>query len=234
MRTSRLMREDDECLCDMAQCFVDENLALNALPADKLRQLPKAVLNRVLRIMCGRGLTAVQADSVCSLLEGEGLAYADIAGMRVSRDNGYLIFGVTDEKLPDLEIKAGESIKLPNGMTVTSFFAESQPKVFNSLNTLCFKYDTLCGKMFLTSRKDGDRIKLSHRNCTKSLKDLFSEKKMTQAERNMTPVIRDEKGVVAVYGFGICERCKAEPGDKVLCITINNNDNISGVKNHNG
>ena len=50
---------------------------------------------------------------------------------------------------------------------------------------------------------------------------------MTQAQRNLTPVIRDEKGVIAVGGFGVCERCKAEPDDKVIIVTVNN---ISGVK----
>lgn len=233
MRTTRLMRDDEECLSQMAQSFVDENLRDNALPVDGLKKLPTAVLNRVFRIMCGRALSAVHADALSGLLNGEGLAFADIPDMRVSRDNGFIIFGAGEEKLPELEIRIGESISA-DGITVSAEILESKPKVFNSLNTFCFKYDSVCGNMFLTSRKDGDKIKLSYRNCTKSLKDLFSEKKMTQAERDRTPVIRDEEGVIAVQGFGVCERCKAEPGDKVLCVEIKNNDNISGVKNQNG
>lgn len=233
MRTSQLMRDDEECLSQIAQSFVDENLKDNALPVDGLKALPTAVLNRVFRIMCGRGLSAVHADALSGLLNGEGLAFADVPDMRVSRDNGYLIFGAGEEKLPELEIRIGETVSA-DGITVSAEIMENEPKVFNSLNTFCFKYDSLCGNMFLTSRKDGDKIKLSYRNCTKSLKDLFSEKKMTQAERNRTPVIRDEEGVIAVQGFGICERCKAEPGDKVLCVKINYKDNISGVKKQNG
>ena len=230
MRTSELMREDEECLSDMARRFVEENLKDNSLPTDKLKKLPRAVLMRVFRIMCGRALSMTHADAVCSLLECEGLSYADIPGMRVACDNGYLIFGVSDDKLAELEIKIGECVGSAGGIEVCAEIMEAQPKVLNSLNTFCFKCGTVCGNMFLTSRKDGDKIKLSYRNCTKSLKDLFSEKKMTQAERNLTPVIRDEKGVIAVYGFGVSERCKAEAGDTVICVTINK-DNISGVKN---
>lgn len=233
MRTTQLMHDDEEYIGAVAQSFVDENLKGNALPVDKLKTLPKAVLSRVLRIMCGRGLSAVHAAAVSELLKGEGLSYADIPGMRVSRDSGYLIFGVSNNKLPELEIKIGESVSR-DGISAFAEILDDQPKVFNSLNTFYFKFDSVCGNIFLTSRKDGDKIKLSYRNCTKSLKDLFSEKKMTQAERNLTPVIRDKKGVIAVQGFGICERCRPKPGDRVICVTINNKDNISGVKKQNG
>lgn len=231
MRTGELMREDEMCLDEMAQSFIKANLSENRLPADKLKELPKAVQSRVFRAMCGRALSASHADAVRKLTDGEGLGYADVPGMRVSRDNGYIIFGVSDETLPELEIRIGECVTAPNGISVSAEVFETGQKIFNSLNTFCFKYDTVCGNMFLTPRKDGDKIKFSYRNCTKSLKDLFSEKKMTQAERNMTPVIRDEKGVIAVGGFGVCERCKAEPADKVIIVTVNN---ISGVKNQNG
>ena len=47
---------------------------------------------------------------------------------------------------------------------------------------------------------------------------------MTQLERSSTPVLRDEKGIIAVYGFGAAERCSAKPGDTVLRVTINKND----------
>ena len=231
MRESELLREDENCLSDMAQGFIEENLNGNSLPADALKKLPRAVQSRVFRIMCGRALTASHNDAVRKLLEVEGLGYADIPGMRISRDNGYIIFGVGEESLPELQIEVGGSVFAPNGLSVTAEISDSQPKVFNSLNTFCFKYGSVCGNMFITSRKDGDRIKLSYRNCTKSLKDLFSEKKMTQAQRNLTPVIRDEKGVIAVGGFGVCERCKAGPDDKVIIVTVNN---TSGVKKQNG
>lgn len=67
----------------------------------------------------------------------------------------------------------------------------------------------------------GDRIRLYGRGCTKSLKDLFSEAKLGSIERAQTPVLRDEKGVIAVCGFGVAERCIPRPGDRVIRVTIN-------------
>lgn len=232
MRTSELMREDEDCLSKMAEAFLKENLEEKSLPIDELKKLPKAIMSRVLRLVCGRALSASHAEAVCRLMDGEGLAYTDIPNMRISRDNGYLIFGVGEEKLPELEIKIGESVGTEK-ITVSAEIIEDSKNVLNSLNTFYFKFDSVCGNMFLTSRRDGDRIKLSYRNCTKSLKSLFSEKRMTQAERNLTPVIRDEAGVIAVKGFGVCERCAPSDGDKVICVKINKNDNTSGVKKQN-
>ena len=229
MRTSELMREDEACLGKIAQDFVDENLRGNALPVSELIKLPKAILNRVLRLMCGRALTLTHVEALCRLLNGEGLACTDIPDMRISRDNGYLIFGEGEEKLPELEIKIGDSVSR-DGITVSAEIIDNSQNVSNSLNTFYFKCGSVCGNMFLTSRRDGDKIRLGYRKCTKSLKDLFSEKKMTQAERNMTPVIRDEKGVIAVGGFGVCERCTASDGDSVICVKINKTDNTSGEK----
>lgn len=235
MRTSRLMSEDEEALSKMAESFIDAELKDGALPAAGLRKLPKAVLSRVFRIMCGRSLSYAHAVSLYGLLEGEGLSYADIHGMRVSRDNGYIYFGVSTEKLPELEIRPGESVSA-DGISVSAEIKNADSEVFNSVNTFCFKSDSVCGKMFLTPRKDGDKIRLSRRNCTKTLKALFSEKKMTQAQRNMTAVIRDEKGVIAVQGFGVCERCAFSEGDRIIRVTINyeDKDKISGVKKKNG
>jgi hypothetical protein len=36
----------------------------------------------------------------------------------------------------------------------------------------------------------------------------------------LTPVFRDAKGVTAVYGFGVAERCAAGPGNTVLRLDL--------------
>ena len=229
LRTSELLRDDENCLNDITQSFIDENLRDNAIACDKLNALPKAIRSRVVRLMCPKQLSVSHVDALLFLAEGEGLGYADVPGLRVSRDNGYLIFGAESEKLPELEIRIGECVKTDK-ISISAEICDSIPKVYNSFNTFCFKYGSVCGNMFLTSRRDGDKIRLSYRKCTKSLKELFREAKLSQTQRDKTPVIRDEKGVIAVGGFGVCERCAAKIGDKAIIITVNI---ISGVKTEN-
>lgn len=221
-RTARLLREDEEYLGGMAEEAYHEHYKNGALPVAALRALPKPAAVRVLRLICGRGLSAVHAEAVYALCEGTGQSSADIPGMRISRDAGVLYFGLEYDPLRPRTLISGESFTLDEcGLAVQTEIIETCREIFKSLNIFDFKYDSICGSISLTSRSEGDKIRLLRRGCTKSIKDLFSERKMSRRERDLTPVIRDEKGPVAVYGFGIAERCAAEPGDTVIRVKIN-------------
>lgn len=68
---------------------------------------------------------------------------------------------------------------------------------------------TVCpvGKMVVRSRESGDA--LTTRGGTKSLKKRFIDRKIPQWERSAVPVIADEQGILAVYGFGPDETRKS-------------------------
>ena len=67
---------------------------------------------------------------------------------------------------------------------------------------------TVCpqGEMVVRSRLPGDALTTS--GGTKSLKKRFIDRKLPQWERSAVPVIADEKGVLAVCGFGVDEARK--------------------------
>lgn len=225
MRTAELLREDEEFLDKLAADFLREHFENGSLPIAELTALPKPVAARALRKICGRSLTAGHTKALFDIMQSESLAHADIHGMRVTADHGRLYFGQKPAVLPDTPLHIGEKTVIGDGsFTVECKLMPKNSKVFNSLNTFFFNFDAVCGTIFFTSRKDGDKIRLNGRKCTKSLKDLFSEAKMTQLQRSETPVLRDEKGIIAVYGFGVCERCSAKTGDAVLRVTINKTD----------
>lgn len=225
MRTAELLREDEEFLDKLAADFLREHFENGSLPIAELTALPKPVAARALRKICGRSLTAGHTKALFDIMQPESLAHADIHGMRVTADHGRLYFGQKPAVLPDTPLHIGEKTVIGDGsFTVECKLMPKNSKVFNSLNTFSFNFDAVCGTIFFTSRKDGDKIRLNGRKCTKSLKDLFSEAKMTQLQRSETPVLRDEKGIIAVYGFGACERCSAKTGDAVLRVTINKTD----------
>ncbi len=66
--------------------------------------------------------------------------------------------------------------------------------------------DKIVGKWILRTRNEGDKIRLQNRGVTKTLKKLFTEKKIDENLRNKIPVISDDTGVIWVYGFGVAER----------------------------
>lgn len=221
-RTARLLREDEECLSGMAEKVYKERYKNGELPVEALRTLPKPAAVRVLRLICGRELSAVHAEAVYSLCSGTGQSSVDIPGMRISRSAGVLYFGLEYDNLKKRALMPGESFEIKeSGLAVKTELIENCSEVFKSFNIFDFKYDSICGSISLTSRSEGDRIRLWRRGCTKSVKALFSERKMSLRERRLTPVIRDEMGPIAVYGFGMAERCAADTGDTVIRVKIN-------------
>ncbi|MBR3955188.1 MAG: tRNA lysidine(34) synthetase TilS [Clostridia bacterium] len=61
------------------------------------------------------------------------------------------------------------------------------------------------GSAVLRTRLPGDAIRLPQRKCTKTLKQLFTEKKIPIQQRAMLPVLADENGLIWVAGFGVDE-----------------------------
>lgn len=62
--------------------------------------------------------------------------------------------------------------------------------------------DKINGKIFLRSRRAGDKFSFYNRNVSKTLKKLFNEAEIPLEKRDSIPILCDEKGVVWVHGFG--------------------------------
>ncbi len=77
-----------------------------------------------------------------------------------------------------------------------------------------FDYDRICGDLILRQRRDGDAFHPAGRNCGKSLKKLFNEEKTHK--RDAVPVLCDQEGIVAVYGFECDERVRITPNTKTV------------------
>lgn len=233
LRTTELLREDELYLSSLAESFIAEKYEDDSLPAAELAELPKPVAARVLRSLCGSALTAKQTESIFSILDAEGVAHTDIHGLRVTKDRGRLYFGQSIRMPRDTVIGLGKETPIPDsGLTVTAELLPPDGEIFKSLNNFYFNYDSIYGTISFTTRRDGDKIRLAGRNCTKSLKDLYRERSLSQRERDTNPVLRDEQGIIAVYGFGVAERCRAKKGDALLHISIltNQNENSGGAK----
>ncbi|MBQ8204139.1 MAG: tRNA lysidine(34) synthetase TilS [Clostridia bacterium] len=89
-------------------------------------------------------------------------------------------------------------------------FSEKDKKVNSLLLNNAVDCDKIVGKLSLRTRASGDSIKLAGRNCTKTLKKLYTEKAVPLIERDTLPVIADDEGVVWVCGIGVCERCAVD------------------------
>lgn len=67
----------------------------------------------------------------------------------------------------------------------------------------CVDFDKIDDRILLRSPLSGDSITLTKRNCTKTLKKLFTEEKIPADQRNAVPVLADSRGVIWVKGAGV-------------------------------
>lgn len=214
------LREDDECLETMAREFLAAHYQANVLSAAELSALPKPIAVRALRLICGRALSRGQAESILRMCNQTQRQSLNIHDRVVQYDQGRLIFGSLPEQTFPQIYCTGERGECRTGIYRISWeMGLYSSEIHNSFNTFYLKHEKIQGTVRITEKQDGDRIRLAGRNCTKSLKALFQERKLTRDQRQMLLVVRDDAGVLAIPGFGMAERCLPEIGDQVMRIS---------------
>lgn len=222
-RCIALLSEDEEYLSRLAEDYFLENFSGGSLPANKTAALPKPLFARVTAKAADRPLTKKQVDAIARIASGDALhAAADISGMRVQRDYDRLVFGAVEaESFEAVTLTPGETAAIPLlGVEAQCSFLPRCGEIHNSYNTFFFESGSICGKITLRPRKEGDSIRLWGRGCTKTLKKLFAENRMKGLEQGRRVVLCDERGVIAVQGLGIAERCAPASGDDVICVEL--------------
>ena len=226
--SSQLLREDERCLNQMAEHFLEMHRRGNRIDANALRELPEAVSTRVLRRLGQGNYSRQHVEQLLELCRGTQRKTVDLPGGPVRYEQGWLEFSpVGAEPIPMTECKPGETI-CAGGWRITVALEPENREIHNSFTKYLLNYERIKGKIYVSSWQAGDRIRLAGRNGTKKLKQLFQERKMTEEERNHTPVFRDDEGILAVYGFGTAERVLPEIGTQSICILCEEYKEIGG------
>ena len=221
LRSSELLRQDEDCLEELASAFLRENLTGDSLPLVKLNALHPAIAGRVLRLFCPEGLERDHVSSALSFCRGEGLGYLDLPGLRLRREQGRLCRDPEEKRLlPLRELRPGEPLDIPEaGLRLLAEETVCE-EIHDLFKTYLFKSEAICGRLYCNGRQPGDRYHPQGRGCGKSLHDLFREAGMTQRQRDLCPVLRDEKGILAPLGFPADERVRPQAGETCLRLRI--------------
>ena len=222
LRTSELLRRDEEALNDMAERFIREHTNGSLVSAKALLEQPYAIATRIVRLLCPQQLDAGHVESILALAGSSELGYSDVPGLRVRCERGTLYFHPEkSHTLPETEIVPGMDLLLPDaGLRVRAEKLIFDKKVNALLIPFCIKCGEIYGRVIMSSRRSGDSFRPAGRGCTKTLKKLFLEQGLTQSERDAVPVFRDDCGILGVYGFAVDERACPADRDEVLAVTI--------------
>ena len=221
-RSTALLRQDEDFLSAQADEFIEAEFDGECLSLASLCALHPAVSGRVLRKICDKSLSAQHVESALDFIRAEGYGLLSLPGQTLRREQGKLYFDAgAGGEIITRQLIPGQRLELPEaGLAILSYFDVFDKEIHGLFKTYALKCESIYGNLSCTGRKAGDRISPLGRGCTKSLKSLFMERGLTQSQRRLCPVIRDEKGIVLVPGLAQAERCRCEKGDRVLCIRV--------------
>lgn len=216
-QTAWLLRQDEAFLTELARNFLAANADENSVDAKALLDQPWPVASRAVRLMAGRELSLAHVRAVLKAARDGGAA--DVPGLRAARNKGRLVFGAENApQLPERELAVPGRTPIPEaGLTVLAAkFTHCTEDVHKSYNIFSFQCENIYGSITVAGRRPGDSFRPAGRNCTKTLKKLFLEAGIPPWERDAVPVLRDERGILGVYGLGADQRVCAKPGDREI------------------
>lgn len=91
-RTTEILREDDACLCREAEAFLNTYENNGTIPAKRLMELEPAVAVRVIRLLCGSGVSLERAQALLAFAKGTERGVLEIPGRKIRREHGLLYF----------------------------------------------------------------------------------------------------------------------------------------------
>lgn len=194
VRATDILREDNEALEILAQETLFKCESENGLVADVLKTVPVAIAKRTIIKYVNSLYEELSLDS----FHINALYDVALNGGKTSLPNN--LFGICENGI--LTVVGDETAETVQ-FTVT---LTKKPNVNNLFSNDTLDCDKIVGSPVVRTRREGDKIRLKNRGCTKLLNKIFCEEKIPQNLRDNLPVIADDKGVIWVYGIGLAQR----------------------------
>ena len=217
IRMSASLREDSIYIYKEADRILTTSTDQNGfLILDDILPLDIALKKRIIKkyvsdVTKQANLEAVHIDSVLYIMDKSGKT--DLPGGWTAVSGGgklKVLKSDTAQRKTEYIVEITE--------TDNNFFEKNQ-NVNNLLLKNAIDCDKIVGKYTVRTRCTGDSIRLKNRGCTKNLTKLYNECNIPVDERDVIPVIADEKGVIWIYGIGVAHRCAiSDKSKKILMI----------------
>lgn len=219
-RLGDLLRQDEDCLGSLAlQCLAQAARPDGAWEIAPLRRAHPAVRSRALRRLLAQGgmplrdLTAQHIRALERLLESKnpsarcGLPH----GFAARREYGALRLTREEARQarPAVPLSVPSEMLLWDGSVRVSVHVLEKNEVFyKSFNTFCVDCGTIdFVSLCVRTRRTGDRIRLTEKGGSRTLKKLLIDCKIPRHRRDGLAVIADKNGVIVVQDVGMdCSR----------------------------
>jgi tRNA(Ile)-lysidine synthase len=210
--TARQLREEAEVLDAAVSDALTELGGGPAVSLDALRQHPPALQRLILRSLAEaasgagapRSLSRREADEILSL-GGQGTKSVDLGGgLRAVAEYGTLRF----TRAEDAEPPAPVELPVPGRARFGDWELEARRDRPGDVAVT-----DLGSAVTVRAWRDGDRMRPAGLGGSKSLQDLFTDRKVPRALRRTLPVVEARGEIVWVAGVAVDERFAAEEGE---------------------
>ncbi len=221
------LREDEELLSMLSNAAVERARLADGFLTEPVTVLHPSLRRRavatVIEELTGEKPQAHHIEAVCGIIEAGGDTQI-LGGISLRACSGVLrrvkpkseewcceaCFGINN--LPYGDIKLELFVK-NNKINIQNFNKHLLDNAFN--------YDKINGKLFFSSLREGDKIRLRGRGVTKQLRRIFNEMHIEPELRRSIHVLRDDEGIIWVSGAGVADRVAVDSNtDSVVMITI--------------
>lgn len=223
VRMSVALRHDSKFLNSASENYLTANVnSEGELSLDGFDALEPAVSSRVVKMFVEGAakrsfMESVHIEAVLGIIQGGG---------KISLPHKWTVY--CDNRVLWVENKSNvEQQKNPyivNTAEMDYNLLVSEQKVNNLLLKNSIDCDKIVGELVGRVRWQGDSIRLKNRGCTKTLNKLYNEYRIPVEERDLIPVLADDKGVIWIYGIGVAHRCAVTENTKrILKIDVQKN-----------
>ncbi|MDO5015216.1 MAG: tRNA lysidine(34) synthetase TilS [Clostridia bacterium] len=153
--------------------------------------------------------SAVHLNSAIELLEKN--SSVDLPGGRLKSYDKILYFPEIYKEIGELKVDLGNN-KIANGknLSLTKVIKKKSQLQKAEMNNY-LDYKKVKFPLYIRSRKPNDKIKLAPRNLTKTLKQLFNEKKIPVENRNSIVLLFDnDDNLIFIEKIGVDESVKID------------------------
>jgi tRNA(Ile)-lysidine synthase len=216
VETSRLLRDESDVLDAVVEDAL-KRLGKHSPQIEELRALQPGLARLVLRRMAelaaggSFSLSRERADEILRLGERGGTAALDLGGgLRAVAEYGTLRF----TRDPDAPPPAPAKLLVPGS---TRFGDWEVSAALGEGGEALLAAGPLGVALTVRAWHEGDRMRPAGLGGSKTLQDLFTDRKVPRALRQRLPVVTTEEGeIVWVAGVAVGESFKAAPGEAEL------------------
>jgi tRNA(Ile)-lysidine synthase len=204
--TARQLREEAELLDRAVDSALEEVGGGPAVPLASLRELPPALRRLVLRRLAGgTALSRRELEEIMSLGE-RGTKSLDLGGgLRAVAEYGTVRFTSAAAAEPPAAVE----LRVPGRVRFGGWEVEATP---GGEGEVAVSGDALGPAALVRPWREGDRMRPAGLGGSKTLADLFTDRKVPRALRRTLPVVEAGGQVVWVAGLAVDERFAARPG----------------------